>query len=53
MVHFLCVVSEPLFCLGDTEGVAQFVYFDHCFRSPFYFFFFFLNQLTSMCLSSK
>lgn len=33
--------SEPLFCLGDTEGVAQFVYFDHCFRSPFYFFFFF------------
>lgn len=22
MVHLLCVVSEPLFCLGDTEGVA-------------------------------
>lgn len=27
MVHFLCVISEPLFCLGDTEGVALFVYF--------------------------
>lgn len=47
MVHFLCVVSEPLFCLGDT----LFVYFDHCFRSPFFFSFF--SLLTPTCLSSK
>lgn len=21
-LHFLCVISEPLLCLGDTKGVA-------------------------------
>lgn len=25
MVHFLCVVSEPLFCLGDTEEWPLFI----------------------------
>lgn len=25
MVHFLCVISEPLFCLGDTEEWPLFI----------------------------
>lgn len=50
MVHFLCVVSEPLFCLGDTEEWPLFILTT---VSDLHFTFFFLNQLTSMCLSSK
>lgn len=39
VLHFLCVISEPLLCLGGHRGSGLSVYFYHCFRSQLYFFF--------------